>query len=206
MAQFTDIDRENGLDCYDPENRVFPQFARFAGSPNLNKRDVLLILKWKLGMIKDRHSVTVSDRNMLLINQAISDAAKSDLESRVGALNALASVPEIGLAVASAILTLCYPETFTIIDQRVLEILNLFPPTLPANKRILYNTDDWTASDYFSDFLPIVREQSRDLRCTLRIADQALWGLSVSRRIERVIDMSDKEQGQEENQKKTNVV
>jgi hypothetical protein len=47
----------------------------------------------------------------------------------------------IGLAAASAMLTVCYPEKFTIIDQRVLETLDLFPSALREDERKDYKTE-----------------------------------------------------------------
>ena len=59
----------------------------------------------------------MSEGNLKTINKAIVDAKKS--ESAIAALKALDEVPGIGLATATAILTVCYPDTFTIIDERV---------------------------------------------------------------------------------------
>jgi len=114
-----------GLDCHDPESRVFPVVAkRIQKGHDLTKRDVLLILKWKTPSFKKSYSQTVNDDNMLKINKAVRDAAKAG--SEVDALKALDEVPEIGLPVASAILTVCYPHKFTILDIRLLGILALY--------------------------------------------------------------------------------
>ncbi len=54
-----------------------------------------------------------------------------------------------------------------------------------------YSTDDWTATDYFSTFLPAVKERSQKWGCALRDADRALWGLSVNKDIEETIAMKE---------------
>ena len=119
-------DIKQWLDCYDPEIRVFPDLRkRLAKGEGLGKRDVLLIVKWKLGRIRGSNSKTVSDENLKKINTAIVEAAKP--EKALAALKALEEVPGIVLATATAILTFCYPDTFTIIDERVLESLDLLP-------------------------------------------------------------------------------
>ena len=135
---------EEGLDFFDPEGRVFPKIAaKVANGLELSKQDILLILKWKLGRLKESNKGTIADNKMKVINSAIKDAGKDD--SRIAALTALDGVPEIGLAVATAILTVCYPEKFTIIDWRVLEVLDLFPSRLPKAKRKEHSTNHWTA-------------------------------------------------------------
>lgn len=176
MASSNDF--ETGLDCYDPEHRVFPHLAGHHEGQRLSPRDVLLILKWKLGRIREIHSTTVNKQNMARINQAIHDATMP--ETKIAALESLASVPGIRLATATAILTVCYPTDFTIIDQRVLAQLELNPAT----------TDGWSAQEYVRRYLPRVEECAKTWGCTLRDADRALWGLSVSKRIEQIIHSS----------------
>jgi hypothetical protein len=152
---------------------------------SLSKRDVLLILKWKLGRIKDSNAETVNDNRMEAINEAVRNASQAD--RRIAALEALQKISGIGLATATAILTVCYPNDFTIIDWRVLEILDLYPSRLAKAKRKRHSADDWTAADYMREYLPNVKAYSERWSCTLRDADRALWGLSVDQRIEKII-------------------
>jgi hypothetical protein len=193
-------DIEQWLDCYDPETRVFPDLRkRLAKGEGLGKRDVLLIQKWKLGRIKGSNAETVSEGHLKAINEAIVEAKKP--ESALTALKALDEVPGIGLATATAILTVCYPDTFTIIDERVLESLDLLPSGHEKKKRrkrkkgkkekSKYNTEDWTAKTYVDEYLPKVKECKGEWKRTLRETDQALWGFSVNRRIEKVIKKSE---------------
>jgi len=188
---------ERGLDCYDPETRVFPEIRKkLSKGEGLSKRDVLLILKWKLGRIKGSNAKTVSDRNLEKLNKAIVDAKKSN--GALDALNVLDGVPGIGLATATAMLTVCYPESFTIIDERVLESLELLPSGYEKKnekrkkkRKKKYSTDDWTAKGYVEEYLPRVGERKGEWKRTLRETDQALWGLSVNRRVEKVIKKSE---------------
>jgi hypothetical protein len=185
MKNYSEEDIKNGLDCYDPEHRVFPDFSKAREGPKLRKRDVLLILKWKLGRIRKLNSATINDENWAKINKAIEDGRNP--ERRCDALKMLMKIRGIGLATATAILTVCYPDDFTIIDQRVLEELDLFPTRLADPKSTNYNTDVWTPEDYIDEYLPKVRKYSELWRRTLRETDQALWGLSVSRQIDEII-------------------
>jgi hypothetical protein len=181
MSFLTLDDFEKGLDEYDFEQRLFPAIAsRVAAGEELKKRDVLQILKWKLGRVTDANSTTVSDEHLKQINQAVRIASKP--ERGAEALEALDRVPGIGLATATAILTVCYPGEFTILDWRALETLQE-PKKLSAN--------DWTAATYMKEYLPKVREQQALWGCTLRDADRALWGLSVRKRMTDVLSGSD---------------
>jgi hypothetical protein len=176
MKQHSEEDMNEGLDCYCPETRVFPRIAQAEGPQKLSKQDVLLILKWKLSRIKEANEKTISNDNLRLINHWVEKSSEKGHE--VEALNELDKIPGIGLATATAILTVCYPQKFSIIDRRVLETLDLKPP----------NADDWTADRYVQEYLPKVEEQRKHWNCTLRQADQALLGLSVRNEINKIID------------------
>jgi hypothetical protein len=168
--------KNTGLDCYDPETRVFPKIACKVGKrQGLDERDVLLMLKWKLGRIRDDNKKTISKRRMKKINNAV-DIARQQGEE-IKALKILDEVHGINLSTATAILTICYPNKFTIFDFRALETLDLKPD----------KTENWTADNYFKEYLPCVRKRSKRWRCSLRNADRALWGLSVDKRIKKVI-------------------
>jgi hypothetical protein len=177
---------EPGLECYDPEHRVFPRLGKRGGK--LSERDVLLILKWKLGRITGANKDTIKVGNLEKINRAILMAGTAkNLETEIEALKCLIAVHGIGLATASAILTVCYPNRYTIIDFRVLETLELFPSGLNAERRNDYSTGDWTEESYVKEFLPRVRKVSEQWDRGLRETDQALWGMSVNKRIKAII-------------------
>jgi len=159
----------------------------------LTKQDILWILRWKLGRIKEPNAQTVSDDSMAAINKAVKDAGK--VSCRVDAINALDKIPGIGLATATAILTACYPEEFTILDWRALETLNLFPSRMSPEKQGEHSADDWTAKDYINEYLPRVKEQRDSWECTLRDTDRALWGISVARRMDEIIRKSNVNHG-----------
>jgi hypothetical protein len=175
MKNYSKEDMNEGLDYYCPETRVFPTIAKAEGPKRLTKQHVLLILKWKLGRIKKANFETVSYDNLLLINEWVEKAGETGHE--IEALNGLDNIPGIGLATATAILTVCYPDKFTIIDYRVLEMLDLTPPI----------ADGWTAERYLKVYLPKVREYCGQWDCTLRRADRALWGLSVRDQMNEMI-------------------
>jgi len=186
MKHYSKEDMRKGLDFYSPETRVFPAIAAAAQGPQkLTKEHVLLILKWKLRRIKGSNSETVSDENLHRINGWVEKASQTGRE--INALKGLGKIPGIGLATATAILTICYPERFTIIDRRVLEMLDLISPENVGHWKDDWS-GDWTAERYFNEYLPKVKDHAAEWGCSLREADQALWGLSVCEQIERFIN------------------
>jgi hypothetical protein len=186
-----DAEIELGLECYDPEHTVFKRLPdKIKSGIPLSKRDLLLIVKWKTTRVKGDHAKTVTDAAMAKINRAIADAPNR----KIDALNSLDRISGIGLAVATSILTLCYPDEFTIIDRRVLGQLHLLPKRLADKRKTsakpLYTTNDWTAEEYVNEYLPKVKAYSKQAGCSLRNADRALWGLSVHKDIENLIRKS----------------
>lgn len=163
MRTFTDAQLRVGLDHADPEGRIFPRIAA-KEPPSLTAEELLTVLKWKLRRVKASDTSILS--HLDAINGAIRLAAQTGKE--VEAIELLCGHTGIKLAVASAILTVCYPDMFTIIDYRVLGILRLKPE----------KADGWTAARYWDEFVPAVKRLCRPGFC-LREMDKALWGLSV---------------------------
>lgn len=185
-----DEDFQAGLECYDPEERLFPKLARTGEQwRGLSKRDILLILKWKLGRIKEANLQTIKDEAVAKINEAVAMAENPD--KAIAAVEDLISVPGIGLATATAILTICYPDRFTIIDERVLGVLELVPSGVLPRQQSRYTTPDWNAESYIRVYVPRVQAYRQRWGCSLRDTDRALWGLSVSKQIKEFIDRGD---------------
>jgi len=195
MKNYSAQELKDSLECYNPECELFPILAN--SDKKLSARDVLLILRWKLGRIKyeERHAdyKIVSQKNLNKINRAIETARRQGDE--LDALNELIDIRGIGLSVATAILTICCPEKYTIIDWRALETLDLFPSEEKRQKRKdeqgakKYITEDWTPQDYCYKFIKAVMVFKKENNCsTLRDADRKLWGLSVNEQIKHAVN------------------
>jgi len=157
-----------GLDCYDPEGRIFPHISRLS-PPRVEPLELALILKWKFGRFKKTDKAII--KRIKVINKAIRLAATCGKE--IDAVTALCTIKGIKISGASAILTICYPDRFTIIDKRVLDMLSISPS----------DASKWTPADYWSRFVPLIQTFSKRHALTLRQADQVLWGASVFRDI-----------------------
>ena len=105
--------------------------------------------------------------NLVAINAAITSAGMEGQE--IHAIDRLRNIKGIKTAVASAILTVCYPQKFSIIDVRVLRELNLTPTAAGL----------WSAKMYWEEFIPKVQSFASEHKLSLRDADKVLWGQSV---------------------------
>jgi len=74
---------------------------------------------------------------------------------------------------ATAILTVLYPEEFTVYDYRVRQQLGLSG---------VYNV-----KKYFNDFLPVVKKYAESRGETLRETDKELWGKSFYDDLQKLI-------------------
>jgi thermostable 8-oxoguanine DNA glycosylase len=79
-------------------------------------------------------------------------------------------VAGIGVPIASAILTVCYPDRFTILDYRAWEALFHF-------KKVESKSIPVDIGSYFN-YLGKCREMAREKNMSLRELDHALWGWS----------------------------
>jgi hypothetical protein len=173
---------ELGLDHYDLENRSFPKIAlRISAGRELTKQDILQILAWKHGHLKESSVDTVSDANLAAINEAVKIAREAGRETE--SLEALQIIHGIGLVTATAILSISYPQEYAVIDWRVLETLNLFPPCIGQKRDKKRDYPSLTAETYIFDYLPKVKAQRDVWGCTLRDTTRTLCGLSVHRHI-----------------------
>jgi hypothetical protein len=103
-------------------------------------------------------------------------AAMSSDESRMRRLD---EVEGIAVPIASAILTVCYPDRFTVLDYRAWDALR----EVGRVRRATVPTD---VDSYFREYLPACTQLSHELGMSLRDLDRALWGWSKRRGIRDV--------------------
>jgi len=81
----------------------------------------------------------------------------------------LTDINGIGIAIASAILTVCYPNDFTVIDYRVLNSLKELGVEVKGNPRE-------NIKDYLR-YVDICKAEAKKYGLTLRDFDRALWAM-----------------------------
>ena len=169
------------LQFYDLEEYLFSKVhPTFHADGCLNAFDFLLIVRWKSNRRKDRIIARLCesgdgdlDKGARCLTRQVHQGSNHD--ERLGILMG----PGIGLAMATAILTVLYPEDYTVYDQRVCNALrgfrNIGNRTTPA--RIL---------EGYKEFREAVRENTPG-HLSLRDKDRWLWAKNWVEMLEREI-------------------
>ena len=147
--------------------------AKFAKQNTLNAFDFYAIVTWKSNrsISKVKNGLVTAKLTPPTLMAKVS-ACASDRDRMVE----LDKVTGIGVPIASAILTVCYPNRFTILDYRAWEALFHF-------KMVMSQTMPNDIAGYFSIYLPVCRAMAIKQNMTLRELDKAMWGLSKRKSI-----------------------
>ena len=150
---------------YNLEEYLFQEVGpRFRKTDTLSTEDFFCIVIWKANRAKTNikkklsETTTLSESVKKLINDLVQ--AKSSEEK----LDAMIKKWKFGLPMATAILTVLYPEAFTIYDYRVREQLGV--------------GNIYSAKKYFEIFLPAVKKYAESKNESMRETDKELWGKS----------------------------
>lgn len=134
----------------------------------LDKEDFDEILIWKLQNQHDRQSIirlkNTAENIKLITQTAFAIKHKNfDVETELR-INALCVLYGVGIPVASAILTICYPTKYAVIDYR--------------NWQQIYKTNEkknyFTIKEYL-DYLSKITDLSNKFRFTTQEIDLAIW-------------------------------
>jgi thermostable 8-oxoguanine DNA glycosylase len=147
--------------------------SRFAKNNTLNAFDFYAIVTWKSNRSISKLQKGLKSANLTptAVMRKVS-ACASDKDK----LKELVKVKGIGVRIASAILTVCYPRRFTILDFRAWEALHDF--NLVKDEKMPNKIDS-----YFEIYLPKCNELASKQKMTLRKLDKAMWGLSKQKSI-----------------------
>jgi hypothetical protein len=159
------------LKYYDLEHYLLEEVGpRFRSSGAIEPIDLFMILIWKANRAKTK----IRDKLKKQANGNFSDAvgqiaaALSKAEDRKERFGILMGDWGLRLPMASAILTILYPEDFTVYDRRVCDMLH-FP-----YKDWLFSEECW--SEYESYKAAVCKNTPPSL--SLRDRDRFLWGQS----------------------------
>jgi len=157
------------LKLYDLDRYLFRQVhPRFRDEHTMEPFDFFAIVVWK------------SNRTKTKVKKGLDDAGKSvqelmrevaQAETPGAMVEVLLQVGGIGLAVASAILAVCDPKTFTVLDYRAWETLQgASLEGLPEHYPV--------TSDEYLDYCRVCRRLAEQVGMSLRDLDRALWAKS----------------------------
>jgi thermostable 8-oxoguanine DNA glycosylase len=154
---------------YNIERYLFKEVhPRFEKEGTLEPFDFFAIVTWKSNRTKTKVKKGLADAGKT-VQELMREVAQA--ETPRDKVKVLVQVWGIGLPIASAILTVCDPETFTVLDYRAWETLKgAAVPGLP---------EDYPATpDEYLDYCRVCRQLAERVGMSLRALDQALWGMS----------------------------
>lgn len=177
----------NFLEYYDLEDYLFRVVSiRYAQNKTLSAFDFFCIVIWKANRAKSK----VADRLLAHGNgQANLETAVGTLLSSISRakdqearLSVLIETWGFRLPMASAILSVFYPEDFTVYDIRVCDVLGDF-------KDAQYKANFATLWERYSAYVAAVRTAVPE-HSSLRDKDRFLWGKSFATQLHDDIQMS----------------
>lgn len=158
---------EKYLKYYFLEDYLFNGVSKnFQEHGYLTPEEFFAIVIWKRNASKTKIKAGISEnkRTIHAITQKISQA--KTLEQKLDALLS-PKIPGIGIAIASAILTVCYPDDFTVADYRACASLKDFGEEIAGNPTV-------SVPAYF-EYLKKCKELAIKHKFSLRDFDRILW-------------------------------
>jgi hypothetical protein len=173
------VDRDY-RDYYWLEQYRFSQVSqRFARTLTLSAEDFFCIVIWKANRAKSKIAGRLLGRGDANLQDAVAALLRevvNETEAK-GRLRVLLKQWNLRLPMASAILTVLYPDDFTVYDMRVCEALGGFDSLADVDEF----DDLWNG---YRDFRSRVRSAApREL--SLRDQDRWLWGKSFAEQLAR---------------------
>lgn len=154
------------LDLYSLETYLFEKVStQFSESGTMSSYDFFAIVIWKSNRAK-----TKIKNGLSAIGKTVDELMRAvgTTPEQVTKVDLLLATPGIGLAMASAILTVCYPQEFTVLDYRAWETLKLLDiPDLPTRT-------PGTASEYVG-YCRACKVFAQHIGVSLRDLDRVLW-------------------------------
>ncbi|MBI2633955.1 MAG: hypothetical protein HYW80_01440, partial [Parcubacteria group bacterium] len=156
---------EKYLKYYFLEDYLFNDVSKnFQERGYLTPEEFFAIVIWKSNRVKTnvRRGIGKSRKTIRKITSEVFQS--KTLEQK---LEALISIPSIGIPMASAILTVCYPNDFTVADYRAHAALKDFGEEIAGNPTARIST-------YF-EYLNKCKKIAKRYNLSLRNFDRVLW-------------------------------
>ena len=158
-------DLEKYLKYYFLEDYLFNDVSKnFQEHGYLTPEEFFAIVIWKSNRAKTnvRRGIKKSKKTIRTITSEIFQT--KTLEQK---LEAIISIPGIGIPMASAILTVCYPDNFTVADYRACATLKDFGEEITGNPTA-------KISAYF-EYLDKCKKLAKKYNLSLRNFDRIFW-------------------------------
>ena len=175
----------NFLQYYELEDYLFSVVStRYAQSKTLTAFDFFCIVIWKSNRAKSKMAKRLMAKGHTNLDAAVASllAELSEANDNRARLSVLIEGWGFQLPMASAILTVLYPEDFTIYDERVCDVLGDFKDAKNKSKF----TSLW---ERYSAYVAAVKDAVPECS-NLRDKDRFLWGKSFATQLQADIQSS----------------
>ncbi len=177
----------NFMQYYDLEDYLFKVVSiRYAQDKTLTAFDFFCIVIWKANRAKSKvaERLLAHDKGQANLGRAVGSllAAISEAKDQRARLSVLIEGWGFRLPMASAILTVLYPEDFTVYDIRVCDVLGDF-------KDAQYKTNFATLWERYAAYVIAVKGAVSECS-SLRDKDRFLWGKSFATQLQTDIQSS----------------
>lgn len=167
----------NYLKYYWLEEYLFEDVHKnFHKNGHLTPEEFFAIVIWKrnASKIKIIRGLKNSSKTINSITKEVYKSKTSDKKLKI-----LLEMKGVGIAIASAILTVLYPDDFTIIDYRVLNSLK--------NKGINIVGKPTEKIEDYNRYIEICKRESKKSRVSLRNFDRTLWAENFHEGLKKLV-------------------
>jgi thermostable 8-oxoguanine DNA glycosylase len=154
------------LKYYFLEDYLFKEISKNFLVRNLTAEEFFSIVIWKSNRAKTKVKKGLIKRGLSVDRVS---ASLKELKSPKEKLSFLDDIPGIGIPLASAILAVCYPNDFTIVDYRSCASLNKLGDGVKGNPTS-------SKKAYFA-YLDKCKFLAKKFNLSLRDFDRILWGM-----------------------------
>lgn len=148
--------------------------ANFQTRKSLTAEEFLAIVIWKSNRSKTKVVGGISRSGTTVEELTGRVFVAEDGATKIELLTAIYG---IGIPIASAVLTVCYPELFTVVDYRACAALaKLLATEEPALRRKLRG-DPANNPDAYLAYVEVCKAEAGKRNLSLRTLDRILWGI-----------------------------
>ena len=159
------------LKFYLLENYLFTEVSKnFQDRSFLTPEELFAIVIWKSPRAKTKVLRGIKEKHLDVckITKKLTDFSQEKMKEKMKSLD---DIWGIGLPIASAILTVCYPNNFTVVDYRTKNSFKDLKIEIQGDPAVNLNA-------YF-EYLRICQKKKEEYNLSLRDFDRALFGKDI---------------------------
>ena len=176
---------EKYLKYYFLEDYLFNDVHKnFKNYGYLKPEEFLTIVIWKSNRAKTKFKIKsrgkLNAEKIETTTKELHSLAKNCEENERKILDVITGLSGVGIPVASAIITVCYPNYFTIVDYRaktsLIKYLN-HKKGIGSDYKKIFGADPQSSKKAYLAYCRLCRHEAEKLKITLRDFDRMLFGM-----------------------------